>query len=101
MSSQRLAAVQRQVTFRPNPDVVAQRVGTDVVLVNLRTNRIYELNRTGARLWELIQEGHDRDQIQQHLLREFDVEEAQLALEIDAFLTRLGEADLIAEHGGR
>ncbi len=101
-----MAAVQRQVTFRPNPDVVAQRVGADVVLVHLQTNRIYELNRTGARLWELIQAGHDREQIQQLLLREFDVEESQLSLAIDAFVTLLTDANLVtenllSEHDGR
>ena len=96
-----MAGVQRQVMFRPNPDIVAQRVGSEVVLVNLQTNRIYELNRTGARLWELIEAGRDRDQIQQALQREFDVNEPQLALEIDSFLTLLADANLVSEHDGR
>ena len=101
MEFQRVAAVQRQVTYRPNPDVIAQQVGDDTVLVHLETNRIYELNRTGARLWELVQAGLDRDQIQQELLREFDVEEAELAGEIDSFLAQLIGANLVSEHDGR
>lgn len=38
-------------SYQPNPDVVAQRVQDEVVLVNLRTNEIYTLNRTAARAW--------------------------------------------------
>ena len=34
------------------------------VLVNLRTNRIFELNATGMRAWELIGEGHTRGEIE-------------------------------------
>jgi hypothetical protein len=37
------------------------RVGEEAVLVNLKTNRIYSLNHTRARFWELISVGHDRN----------------------------------------
>jgi hypothetical protein len=36
---------------QPNRDVVARRLKDEIVLVHLRTNRIYSLNRTGARFW--------------------------------------------------
>jgi Transglutaminase-like superfamily/Coenzyme PQQ synthesis protein D (PqqD) len=37
-----------------HPDVVWRWVDDEAVLVNVKTNRIYSLNPTGARLWELI-----------------------------------------------
>jgi hypothetical protein len=40
--------------LRPEDDVVSRRLEDEVVLVHLRTNRIYKLNETGARLWELL-----------------------------------------------
>jgi hypothetical protein len=95
MEFQRLAAVQRQVTYRPNPEVTAERVGSDVVLVHLRTNEIYELNVTGARLWELITAGFDQDELQSQLQAEFDVDTAELAAEVDAFLSLLVREQLI------
>ena len=95
MSSQRMPAVQRQVTFRANPDVVAQQIGGDVVLVHLQTNQIYELNRTGARLWELVKAGHDRAELQAKLGAEFEVDDEQLAAEVDSFLTLLMREQLI------
>ncbi len=43
--------------WRCSPDVTARRLGENIVLVHLGTDRIYELNPTAARIWELIQTG--------------------------------------------
>ena len=53
----------------PSPDVVARRVDDEVVLVNLQTNRIFALNSTGARFWELLEGGADRVEIEETLSR--------------------------------
>jgi len=66
-----------------------------MVLVHLRTNRIYSLNRTGARFWELLAEGNDRQTIEQRLLDEFDIDGGQVTAEIDGMLTRLADAGLV------
>ena len=81
--------------LRPNPDVVVRRLQDELVLVNMRTNRIYALNRTGARYWELLAEGHDRPVIEARLLQEFDVAPAELSTEIDALTLRLERAGLL------
>ena len=39
---------------RPRADVVARRMGRTGVLVDLRSSRIFELNNTAARVWELL-----------------------------------------------
>jgi hypothetical protein len=75
--------------------VVAQRVGDEVIIVNLRTNRMHSLNRTGARLWDLLTAGHDIARIHAQLLGEFDVHPTQLQHEIDAIVTSLKEAGLV------
>ena len=81
--------------YQPNPDVVAQRVQDEVVLVNLRTNEIYTLNRTAARAWELIAEGLDRPGVEAGLAREFSVDETQVGGELDGLLDELVEKELI------
>jgi hypothetical protein len=86
---------------RPHPDVVWRRVGDETVVVNLRTNRIYSLNRTGARLWELISAGHDAEAAAATLLTEFDVDEGELRTEIAAALKELAEEGLILEAAPR
>ena len=85
----------RDDRFQPDPDVVAQRVGDEVVLVNLRSSRMYDLNRTGARLWDLLVAGHALDSARAELLREFAVDPGELDREIAALVASLLEAGLV------
>ena len=79
----------------PNEDVVFQRVGDDLVLVQLKTNEIYALNETGARFWDLLVEGKSRSEVEAAMLREFDVPPEQLAVEIDHILAELAKHKMI------
>ena len=81
--------------LKPNPDVAWRRVEREAVLVNLKTSRIYTLNPTGARLWELLGEGRDTADIESTLLGEFDVEAAELRREVDRLLGEMAEAGLV------
>jgi hypothetical protein len=83
------------LAFQPNPDVVAQRVQDEVVLVNLRTNEIYTLNKTAARAWELLAEGGDRSSIEATLAAEFSVDEPVVGGELDTLLDELLAKELI------
>ena len=78
----------------PSPDVVSQRIGSEIVLIHLRTNRIYEMNRTSARVWELLVGRHDVESIRAAMRAEFDVSEAELTREMDAFFRMLVEEKL-------
>ncbi len=82
-------------SYQPNPDVVAQRVQDEVVLVNLRTNEIYTLNKTAARAWEMIAEGRDRSGVEAGLSEEFSVDEAEVGGELDSLVAELVEKELI------
>jgi hypothetical protein len=75
--------------LRHDPDVVARRVQDEILLVQLGRSQVYSLNRTGARLWELIAEGCSPRQASERMLEEFDVPEAELRAEIDSFLALL------------
>lgn len=55
------------------PDVVTRRLGDTLVAVSLSTNRIFELNRTGSRIWELVAAGRSDEQVVSTLIEEFDV----------------------------
>lgn len=82
--------------FEPNPQVLAQRLDDDtIILVDLQTDRIFELNRTGARLWELLVEGCENAQLRSALLSEFAVDEPVLAAEVERLLNRLSEENLV------
>lgn len=50
--------------------------------MHLGSNRIYELNDTGARIWELTADGATVEGLIDRLEREFEVDRAQLASEV-------------------
>jgi hypothetical protein len=84
-------------TVRPAQDVVAQRLGDSAVIVRLTTNRIYELNATGRRIWELMRDGATRDGMLARLVEEFDVQPDAVGCELDELLDALRAEGLITD----
>ena len=80
--------------LRINREVIARRIGDAAVLVHLRTNRIYELNPTGTRIWELLHAGRSRSAITRHLCSEFDVSAEDAGQAVDDLLSLFSREDL-------
>ncbi len=83
------------VRFRSSPDALATRVGEEIVLVDLRTDRIYSLNRTAARIWELLCADCDRTEVERRMLDEFEVTPDQLAEAIDELVVSMTQDGLL------
>jgi hypothetical protein len=81
--------------MQASPDVVARRLDDEVVLVHLGTNRIYSLNPTGARYWELLEQGVGHDVIVRRMLDEFAVDKTQLEREIAGITAELVREGLV------
>jgi hypothetical protein len=84
-----------EAAVRPKHDVVARRLGDAVVLVNLATNGIYELNATGARIWELLSEGRQVADIARVLEEEFESEGIDVRREIEDLVDRVRAEGLV------
>jgi hypothetical protein len=82
---------------RHNPEVVASRVGHGGVLVHLQTNRIFELNTTGLRIWELVGEGRALEDVEQVLQREFAGEPAHVRADMLELIEALSGEGLITD----
>ncbi|HYJ86507.1 MAG TPA: PqqD family protein [Pyrinomonadaceae bacterium] len=82
-------------SVKPNPNVIFRRLGDEIVLFDLASDRFYELNGTAARFWELLNAGNDVTQIQEQMLVEFAIDPEQLAGEAAALLDSLRQEDLI------
>lgn len=82
----------------PSPDVVSRRLGDEIVLVHLKTNRIFSLSPTGARLWELLSAGSNRREIEDRLHEEYDVSRDAVSAEIDSLVSML-EAEALVQGG--
>jgi hypothetical protein len=81
--------------YRVNPDIMANRVADLIVLVHLQKDKIFSLNRTAARFWELLSAGQSLVEIRQQLMEEFDVAESHLTVEMDELLTSLSSEGFI------
>lgn len=79
----------------PSADVVFRDMNGEAVLVNLATNRIYSLNKTGARFWSLLVEGATREAAEERLLDEFDVGPEELRAEMADLLGALRAEGLV------
>ena len=86
--------------FRPGPDVVFRRVGEDGFLVSLTTNRMFQLNETSTRFWELVSSGSDRAEAERTMLDEFDVAERELRANVEEMLVHLKAEGLIVADDG-
>jgi hypothetical protein len=86
--------------YRQSDQVVASRLGEGGVLVHLKTNRIFELNETGIRIWELLGQGMPVADIVAALQQEFEVDEPSAHAETRALLDALeGEGLVDADRG--
>ena len=83
-------------SIKANPNVIFRRLGDEIVLFHLGSDRFYELNGTAARFWELLSAGRDAAQIREQMLEEFAVDREQLAGEAEALLDSLRQEDLIS-----
>ncbi len=83
---------------KPNPDILSRRLDDGIVLLNLKTDRILELNDTAALFWELLVAGEDLRAIQRKLSEAFDVSADDLGPEIQRIIeTMRGEKLLLFE----
>jgi hypothetical protein len=87
----------RDRRFACNPDVVWKDVGGEMVLIHLETNQIYELSRTGARFWALLDEGKSLGEAEAVLMEEFSVDEDTVRVETDALVEELLLRELVEE----
>lgn len=74
------------------PDVLAQEVGDELVLLDLKSGTYFGLDPIGSRIWRLIGEGKNLSEVCEKLLGEYDVSSAELerdaAILTDELVTR-------------
>jgi hypothetical protein len=80
----------------PGADVLVRRTGETAVIVDLTTNRIFELNPVGARVWELLASGADEASLLRQLGEEFEAGADELARDVHDLLAALQREKLIA-----
>jgi hypothetical protein len=76
-------------------------LGDAGVLVHLQTNRIFELNATGVRIWELLGEGRGLGEIEGILQGEYAADRGELRAELLALIKELAREGLVSDDNGQ
>lgn len=81
-------------------DFVLKKIAGSHVVVPVRTRAvdfsgIIKLSESGAFLWNILAEGCERDELVAQLLDKYEVDEATAAEDVDRFVGKLKEADLL------
>ena len=88
------------ISVKVKSDFILRKVADSYVVVpvgkmTLDFNGIINLNETGAFLFGLLQKGAERDDLVEQLLAEYDVPHDRAATDIDIFLQKVREANVL------
>ncbi len=61
-------------TYKKNPSIVCTELDDGAVLLNLDTKYYYNLNETGLRIWQIMEESQDPTEIADKLSNEYEVD---------------------------
>lgn len=83
--------------MKPSPDVLCRELGEELVLLDLGSSKYFSLNRTGAVIWNLLEQGEERGSIARQLSEKFDVDEQKAMSDVEDLIDRLYNARLISK----
>lgn len=76
--------------------VMARPVGDETIILDLASGTYFGLDPVGARIWQLIGEGHPLTEVCDRLLTEYDVERAQLEADVLRLIQELLDRGLVS-----
>ena len=79
-------------------DVIFQPLGGEAVILNLRTEIYFGLDRVGTEIWQFLQEDKIVRTVVYKLLDKYDISEEQLANRLFEFIEKLEAKGLVAVH---
>jgi Coenzyme PQQ synthesis protein D (PqqD) len=81
--------------LKQSEDVLHQELSGETVLLNLKTEHYFGLDPVGTRIWQLLGETSNAEDVVKTLLDEYEVEEAQLRADVERLLGELASAGLV------
>lgn len=81
-------------------DFMLKKIAGSCVVIPVRQQAvdfsgIIKLTETGAFLWEILEQGADREELIAKLLDQYLVDEATAAADVDRFIERLNEVGVL------
>jgi hypothetical protein len=84
-----------------NPEVVVTELEDGAVLLNMESRLYYSLNNSALEIWHLLESPADPGEIAQRLAAQVEVDAAQAAQTVSAFLDELENERLVIPADGK
>ena len=81
--------------YTQNPDVRAEVLDGEAVLLNIQTGTYFGMNKVGTHIWELFGKGKSLSEVVESVHRRFDVTPEQAATDVHTFIQTLLERGLL------
>jgi hypothetical protein len=79
-----------------NPDVVHTTLsGGQAVLLHMRTHKYYSLNKTGSRVWSLLESGESVEKISEQIAKDFGIDSERASRDVASLIEALKSAGLV------
>jgi hypothetical protein len=82
-----------------NDEVVARKLGTETVALQLESGLYYGFDEVGSAIWERLAAGESMDEIRAGMLSVYEVEPAVLERDLERIIQEMEEKCLIREAG--
>ena len=83
------------------PKVLVQELGGEAVLLNLGNDQYYGLDENSFEMYRVLTSSPSVQAACETLLQEYEIDSAQLQLDLDQFLAHLLENDLVVYVNGK
>lgn len=77
-----------------DPAVLFTEIAREAVLLDPRTRRMFDLNRTGTVVWDALDDGIEV--AVSRVVAAFEIDEAKARIDVESLLLRLVEAGLVS-----
>mgnify|MGYP006281803067 FL=1 len=84
-----------ETIVKRNPEMLASEIDGEKVMMSMDKGEYFGLNTVGSRIWELIEEEIEVNDLIGKMLEEFDVESSACKEDVIGFLNELNEKGLI------
>lgn len=75
--------------------VIFQNVQDELVVLNMDTQEYFSLDPVGAKMWQLLMDRHNIDEVADELFRTYEAERPTLRKDLEALVGELMKAGLL------
>lgn len=83
------------MNFRISEEVLFQEVSGEAVLLDLKSEQYFGLDKVGTHIWHLLNENLPEENIIERLLQQYEVDRSTLEVDVSQLLDQLEKAGLV------